>query len=64
MLWQSITIIEAQNLLNDLWVENFINLKPEDRKKTHRKMYKQAYPSSFEEAKQLTNDQIKKLLQG
>jgi hypothetical protein len=46
--------IEAQDTLNQIMVITWPNMKQKDREKMHKKLYRQAYPDSFKEAKQLT----------
>ena len=64
ILWQGITVIEAQDILNNLWVNTFMNLKKESREKSHKKLLKQAYPSSFSEAKSLNEADIMRIMRG
>ena len=50
MYWEAITMIEAQNLLMEMKVGDFPNMKKEDRGRLHRSLYKQAYPESAEQS--------------
>ena len=44
-LWECITMIEAQNQLNNLSVADWPNQKPETRKQIHKELFDKAYPS-------------------
>lgn len=56
MLRNGIDRILAKNLLRDLSVSSYPNMKDSDRRKFHRKMHKEAYPESFEEKTIKTTD--------
>ncbi len=44
MYWLGITMIEAQDVLIQLNISDYPNMKSESRKKFHRNMHEMAYP--------------------
>ncbi len=61
--WESITVIEAQNMLTRMTVADYPHVKKEDRTKIHRKLYKLAHPDLFEsEEKAISVSDIGKVL--
>lgn len=62
--WQAITTIEAQEMLKTFTCFDWPNIKKGSREKLHRQLYRQAYPASFKEAKQVSNSELAKLLGG
>lgn len=64
-LWEMITMIEAQNLLGQLVLFDWPNMDKNKREKAHKKLYKLAYPSTFnKESKELTPETLAKILRG
>jgi hypothetical protein len=49
-LWQSITILEAQEFLVQAKLHSLTNMKPEARSKLMRDMHRQGYPKQFNPA--------------
>ena len=47
-LWQSITVIEAQEILMQLKISDWPNMKDNDRQKFHRDLHRAAYPKTKE----------------
>lgn len=43
-LWEGITMIEAQEQLKAFQVQDWPNMKKQTRAKTHRDLFKKAYP--------------------
>jgi hypothetical protein len=52
-LWESITQIEAQQVLIQLQIESWPHMKQQARDKWHRKLNQQAYPSQWDQSKGL-----------
>lgn len=50
--------MEAQEVLSDIMISSWSNMKQKDREKMHKKLYKQAYPDIFREAKQVSLSDI------
>lgn len=50
--------IEAQETLNSIMISSWSNMKQKDRDRMHKKLYKQAYPDNFKEAKQVSLSDI------
>ena len=50
--------MEAQETLNSIMISSWPDMKQKDRDKMHKKLYKQAYPDSFKEAKQVSLSDI------
>ena len=61
-LWNSITVIEAQQTLVNITVSMWANMSKSDRQKIHRSLHRQAYPDSFETAKEISTEQLQLLL--
>lgn len=57
-------MIEAQEVLLDLVKFDWPNLDKNKREKTHRKLFKQAYPFSQKESKEMTPETLAKILRG
>jgi hypothetical protein len=62
VMWECITIIEAQNQLKDLTSLDFPNMKKPQRQKLHKELYKLAYPSDVRSKNYITADDLKKLV--
>lgn len=62
-LIECIDVIEAQQMLRDMKVSDFPNMKPEHRGKIHRDLYKRAYPVKIKESRKSLNiEDIAKVL--
>lgn len=64
MLWQAITVIEAQETLVRLQVASYAHMKPDDQRKLHRSLHEMAYPAIYRNPVTLTAEQMAKLLHG
>jgi hypothetical protein len=64
ILWESITVIEAQEMLKDLTVSSFPNYSKQEKSKLHRKLHRQAYPANFSEQIELTPEALARALGG
>jgi hypothetical protein len=64
MLWQAITVVEAQETLVQLQVASYAHMKPDDQRKLHRKLHEMAFPTVYEKPVALTPEQMAKLLHG
>lgn len=62
LYWKAITAIEARELLNQIEVTSFSDMKKGDRKKLLSSLKKQAYPQELREKKQLSTEEIVGLL--
>ena len=56
--WQAITIIEAQEILIQLRIADYPDMKPESRKKTHREFHRMAYPRTHDSSEVMTTEQL------
>lgn len=54
--WEAITVIEARQMLTQMTVADYPNLKKPDREKLHRQIYELAHPSIFSNSKEETAD--------
>ncbi len=61
-LWNSITVIEAQQTLVNITVSQWAHMTKNDRSKTHKRLHKQAYPDSFSTKKEITTEQLQMFL--
>lgn len=62
--WDAITIIEAQEMLNQITVADWPHMKKGSREKLHKGLYRKAYPSIFREQKQVSMDDLARILKG
>jgi hypothetical protein len=62
MLWQSITIIEAQEQLKAFGVADWPNIKKSERTKIHKNLFNLAYPSELKEKNLISLDELKKVM--
>lgn len=62
LLWESITILEAQKQLKELIVADWPNMKPSERKKFHRDLFSKAYPDEIQTKQQITVADLKKIM--
>jgi len=63
-LWEAITVIEAQNMLHQITLVDFPNMKTGHRNKIHKKLYRQAYPATFRESVELTPETLARAMGG
>lgn len=57
-------MIEAQDMLLKMQIADYPNMTKSSRQKLHKEMHKKAYPSSFNESKKITNDELMRLING
>lgn len=62
--YKHITTIEAQNMLMQMQVSDYPNLKKQDRQRLYKQVRKQAYPQGDVGAKILTSEQVHNVLKG
>lgn len=62
MLWQAITVLEAQEMLMGVKVSSYPYLKEADQDKVHRSLHKLAYPDV--EKRSITAEEMARLLNG
>jgi hypothetical protein len=63
-MWEAITIIEAQEQLKLLTALDWQNMKKEQRAKTHRELFRQAYPSSIKEKNYVSVEDLQRVFGG
>lgn len=62
-LWESITVIEAQDQLNKLTIATYTKKKDSDRTKIHKDLFKKAYPDLAEKTVSVvTQDDLNRVL--
>ncbi len=61
-LWQSMTIIEAQEQLKQLTVADWPNMKKGARDKMHRDLFSKAYPSELKKKNYVSLEDLGKVL--
>lgn len=62
MLWQSITMIESQDMLIAMKTADFPHLKKENRSRVHKSIYKNAFPKVFENTEPMDNEKLAKFI--
>lgn len=60
--WLMIDRLEPQEMLVDMSVGDYANMKKEDRKKYHKDIHKKAYPLESSKVKLLTTEEAFKAL--
>lgn len=60
-LWECITIIESQQMLKELTVQDWSNMKRNQRQKLHKDLYRKAYPSFLSKKKKITIEDLKRM---
>ncbi len=53
--WNSITVIEARDMLSQMTIGDYPQMKKENRTSIHKKIYKLAYPKMFDPEKKEQN---------
>jgi len=53
--WRAITVIEAQDLLLQMRIADWPNMKKHDRSKFHRSIHRSAYPATESSASKVVN---------
>jgi hypothetical protein len=51
-------------MLTRMSIADWPNMKKASREKLHKKLYKQAYPSTFKEKKQVSLEELATILKG
>lgn len=62
VMWEAITIIEAQDQLALLSALDWPNLKKNKRQEMHREVYRKAYPSTLREKNYVSVDDLKSIV--
>jgi len=62
MMWESVTMIEAQEQLKSFSAADWPNMKKADRSKLHKELHRQAYPNSFSKKNLITVHDLQKML--
>lgn len=62
VMWECITIIEAQEQLKQLTVSDWANMKKNQREKLHKELYRQAFPSELKPKNYVSLSDIQKVL--
>jgi hypothetical protein len=62
VMWEAITIIEAQDQLALLSALDWPNMKKQKRQELHRDLHRKAYPSSLREKNYVSIDDLKKIV--
>lgn len=61
-MWLAITQIEAQNLLSELMVADWPNMKKEARKKRHKELAKAAWPDGMKAKNYVSIEDLQRAL--
>lgn len=64
IMWECITVIEAQDQLKSFNISDWPNMKKAQRQKLHKELYRQAYPASLRKKNKITADDFAKMLGG
>lgn len=62
MMWECITVIEAQEQLKLMNALDWPNMKKDQRQKLHRELHRQAYPSNIVKKDYITIDHLQQLV--
>lgn len=62
--WQSIDVIENQNILTQFTINDWPNMKKEARTKLHKQVHKKAFPKTHETSKPQSTKDIFEMLSG
>lgn len=54
-MWNSITVLEARDMLAQMTIADYPQMKKENRSSIHKKIYKLAYPKVFDPSKKEQN---------
>lgn len=63
-LLASADVLEAQELLAELKIQDWPNMKKQDRQKFHKEIFKRAYPFEWQNAAPLKLEDVAKRLAG
>lgn len=61
-MWLAITQIEAQDMLNKMFLADWPNLKKPDRKKKHKELYALAFPKEMQKKSFVSAEMVQKML--
>jgi hypothetical protein len=62
MMWNAITVIEAQEQLKAMTVADWPNMKQSQRTKLHKDLHDQAYPNNLQKKNFISIDELQKVL--
>jgi len=62
IMWQAITVIEAQEQLKQMSVADWPNMKKNSREKIHKELFQKAYPKDQSKKNFITPQQLQKIL--
>ena len=62
VMWEAITIIEAQDQLSLLSALDWPNMKKQKRQEVHRDLFRKAYPSSLREKNFVSIEDLKQIV--
>jgi hypothetical protein len=62
LYFECIDIIESRQTLNQITASGFMDLKKDARNKIHKDLYKRSFPSIFKDEKQISLNDIAKIL--
>jgi hypothetical protein len=62
VMWECITIMEAQDQLKLFNALDWPNMKKQDRSKLHRELYRQAYPSALKKKQSVNLSDLQRIL--
>ena len=61
-MWESITVIEAQEQLKMFTVSDWPNMKKQAKQKLHKDLFRKAYPSNLKQKNYVTLTDLQKAL--
>jgi hypothetical protein len=64
MLWQSITVIEAQEALVGMKLVAFPHMKKEQADQTHRSLHRLAFPDVYSKPVEISAESMARLING
>lgn len=64
MLWQAITVIEAQDALVQIKNNSFHRMKRNEQERYHRRLHRKAYPDDYAEPVTVTPQSIARIVNG
>ena len=62
VMWEAITIIEAQDQLSLLSALDWPNMKKQKRQELHRDLFRKAYPSSLREKNYVSVEDLQRIV--
>lgn len=61
-MWLAITQIEAQDMLNKMFLADWPNLKASERKKKHKEIYTLAFPKEMQKKNYVSPQDLQRAL--